>query len=209
MKSSQIGSFTKFLPAFLLVFIASCASAPVAVTVPTEIKMEPPQIVGKIPLRAGLYISPYLRTLKIPAAGVLPSGVPAQSFSIFMGDALVANMEKVTRDIFQDVVMFDATGSGDRKYDVTVTPELVKVNNDLDMTNPFPPTLLVETTLKWTIINTDGKEVYLNTIKSDVIKTRRRFCEKTQTDGLAQSLQDILQKSRNDIYASGWWKTNR
>jgi hypothetical protein len=189
-----------------LVGLVGCSHVPQHWTVPREINVPSTTMRDKIPLYAGLYIAPQLRTLRIPQ----DSTVPIERANIFVGDALAFNAERIVTSIFEGVVILDAmegpASSTGRQYDVIVVPQLQRIRN-VRGTDGW----LAQTVLKWNVLSPDGKEIYLSTIASDEVTRALGYTNQTMCDNrlaaIVASIQDHFQKARTDLYTSGWWKT--
>lgn len=199
MKTKVITTIKICLQLLVILYLTSCATG--QLTIPKEIDIPSTELSNKIPLKAGLYLSQYFRTLKAPLQ------IKKIVFDyISVGDTFCNSSEKIMKNIFQEVIILDPmespSDSTTKKYDVIVAPELFILETDLLGSTRFNYWCLAQTVIKWKIASPEGKDIYISTVKSDEIKIHKgEFVE-----CIKLSLKDNFQKAQEDIYMNSWWK---
>ena len=130
--------------------------------------------------------------------------------TISIGDAMLSGAEKSLRAIFQELIIADNyldSAEGVKHIDAVITPEIINVENRLTGNPPFSK-WDSSIKCKWTIKNTDGKVLYMNTILGE--STYEAFTSAfTYSDRLSKSMvlavQDHYEKLRQDLLSVKWW----
>lgn len=197
----------------LSIFMYSCASpqfSRINVSMPKDFQMSNAEVANKIPLRAGLYLSPTIKNYL--RRGPLASFVIHVSFS--MGDALSNGSERMLRNIFQDVVIIDQFKNdlSAENIDVVVTPEVVGIFSKGKMpSDSVVPQVILQFVVKWNIVSLDGKNIYMNSITGECLQKKSYSftsggIEEDEKNNMLLLIKDQFQKAQDDIYTSGWWK---
>lgn len=178
------------------------------IRLPSDFEMSATAVKDKIPLRAGLYLKPNIKNYVYE----LPH---TTKYSITMGDALSSGCERILRNIFQDVILVDEMNveSLRRNTDIIVTPQLIgglsgqyKVPEGYDKKKTVS-----QMTMQWDIVSHVGKLIYTTSIKGEaIVKPIMSFfassIREKEKENRLRLLNDLFQKSQDDIYSSGWWK---
>jgi hypothetical protein len=181
--------------------LGSCASDPIHMNIlKGQLNVAP--LDKKIPLKAGLYLSPAFRTTQTPLSlGATKLG------DIYVGEALSDAVEKMMRNLFQEVIILDEMGNGQNStvlnYDVFVTSE-VKKFEFRHVPRLYTAKWATQNTMIWRIASREGKEIYQNEIESN--EMRISWLDPKNPEVIIKALNDQLQKAQEDIYSNGWWK---
>lgn len=194
-------SLTFIFLAVLSLTVISCSGDP-ARTIPRDFGMQNAEIRDKIPLRAGLYLTPSFKNFSYRYAWAHPVYV-----LISMGVALEGGSIRALKNIFKEVVLIDGIDLDPlkEKIDVVVTPEIVMVEVKHGASTYERD---VRTSIKWSIVSVEGKEIYMNTVTGEgsfkIAMTRSRTRDEAVA-GYTRALQDHFLKAQDDIYSSKWW----
>jgi hypothetical protein len=187
-----------FLYFVILFCLISCASStPITIT-RDRVNIAPPE--KKIPLKVGLYLSEAFRTSECW------SEYADKHFII--GEGLSDGVEKMVRDLFQEVIVIDKIGntqdSPSPNYDIIITPKFKQFTILIVRESLTKAHWKIENTIAWSVTSPDGKEIYQNTIQSDEITTH--YIQSVNAEIMIESIKDQLQKAQQAIYSSGWWE---
>lgn len=196
----------------LILVICSCGTTKeIKINIPNDFQMTNVEVAEKIPLRAGLYISPSIKNFEKKGGIFMPY---VMVFSFPIGDAMSIGCEKTLRNIFRNVVLIDRLDSdlSKKDIDVLIIPELsglIQERESARVIGPVKP--VVHMVMKWKIVSTDGKNIYFNTIKGGgtlmfpICYTLDGQTE-VERNSMLFVMKDLFQKSQDDIYSNAWWK---
>jgi hypothetical protein len=200
-----------FLLSSLYVFSCATKFSTLRITIPEDYEMDVVEMKVKIPLNAGLYLNPSLKDYTYEG-----SLNRATAMTIFlMGDAFSKSCEKILKNIFQSVIIFDSIDNklASQNIDVIIVPELLEIY--------VPPLRKYGLTTKpvdnnkmmvrWNIQSLDGKTIYTNTIMSEGVPKLRvsiiaSSLKEVEKDNMLQLFRDQFRKAQDDIYSNAWWK---
>ena len=152
---------------------------------------------GKIPLRAGLYLDPKLRNYS--------SGI------IHMGEALSNGAQNIIFSAFKDVVII-----------YTMDPELIPKGLDALVIAEIDGGYFKETSegtvnlewtiivkIKWTIQDTNGKTLYLNTFmgESKFRQVPRWSFFRKRCEAYTKAIEEQFTKAYIGITSANWWES--
>ena len=201
MKSDRLRT-SCVLPLLGLLALCSLSCSSITnIVVAQDVGTRGSEIKIKIPLRAGLYLSPFVqRAKRFYWFGIRNQG------TIFLGEALSANANGIMRNVFQDVIVIDTMESNLDRCDVIVTPILSEIymRGILSWTGP-PNDFIFHVAIKWVIATPDGREIYANLIKSEEVKLSAS--DEAKKQGFVQTLRSQFELAQEDIYTNGWWRT--
>lgn len=189
------------LVCILMSFLVSCASDPIRMNI-LKGQLDVAPIDKKIPLKAGLYFSPAFRTTQTPLF------IGATKFGdIYVGEALSDAVEKMMRNLFQEVIVLVDMGNAQNStipdYDVFVAPE-VKKFEFRHVPRVFTAKWATQNIMIWRIASREGRQIYQNEIVSDEV--RISSFDPKNSESIIQAFRDQLLKAQEDIYSNGWWK---
>jgi hypothetical protein len=131
---------------------------------------------------------------------------------IFVGDALVAGVQRTLALAFDDVVLLPSPNPTDTQgIEAVVTPEITSMDNVLV---GFPPFSKWESRLvcKWTVTTLNGEVVYLNTIvgegRYEALTTAFSYHKKL-AQSMIPAVQDHFRKLLADLTERRWWEQQR
>ncbi|MBI5575387.1 MAG: hypothetical protein HY896_03370 [Deltaproteobacteria bacterium] len=149
---------------------------------------------GKIPLRAGLYVSGALKNLKPPSGN--------RFHEINLGEGLARGAEKAYRSAFAEVSIIDdsVTDIGRLNVDVIASGQVMEARYR-DMKDLRR---VCTTTIKWTIADRKGNVIYENTITGegatdDTFKAHFGEC-------FSISLEDHFNQLLAHLTSVTWWQ---
>ncbi|MBI5756566.1 MAG: hypothetical protein HZA12_06535 [Nitrospirae bacterium] len=197
--------------AVLSLTVISCLGNHGSRTIPKDFGMQNTEVRDKIPLRAGIYLSPGFK--KFSYKDVYLRGALGQEFYalISMGDALEGGSILALKNIFKEVVLIDGMDPEPlkEKIDVVVTPEVVKV--EVKLLYVGINERAVRASIKWSIVSVEGKEIYVNTVtgegsyKLPLWLGGKDAPVEAAVPGYIRALQDHFLKAQDDIYSNKWW----
>jgi hypothetical protein len=206
----------------LIIFIlGSCATPELHMVLRERVDIRPIPGSNKIPLRAGVWVNPSLRTMKVAFVrgetfGTRGSTIQLQPGTIFLGDLLSQNIEAMLKNIFKEIAMIDPIDSPaslpGMGYDVIVKPKLLIYEQRINFAGySSPAPCMVQITIEWDISSVAGKPIYSTTIKGEGIvdhhnKSGSRSVPETNKKAIISSVEDSMQKAQDDIYMGGWWE---
>jgi len=167
----------------------------------------------KIPLKAWLYMGKRfrnsnfllkhtnIRKQNIEMGEGLSRGAEEALMEIF-NEVVVINGEKPLKEIFNEAVINNVKADTAKKdIAVIVSPEMIDVfwvGSNID----DPQFHLI---CKWTIYDTKGKVIYLNTINA-VGKDNSSFLSTRVQKAMTQAAEGLYKKLITQMYASKWWE---
>lgn len=188
----------------ILLSISCFACAAPLITLPKDFEMSAQAVKDKIPLTAGLYLTPYMRNYN-----------PRFGYPYSMADALSSGCERMLRNIFNNVVIIDQmdTNLSSKNIDVIVTPEVIALNRQVKALEGYNTRQIVyQMIIRWDIVSPGGgKSIYTTTITSEVREEPLYYfllsthVEKAK-ERMILLLNNQFRKAQDDIYLGGWWK---
>ncbi|MBI3354806.1 MAG: hypothetical protein HY034_07975 [Nitrospirae bacterium] len=162
----------------------------------------------KIPLKAWLYMDKRFRNFtfswkksqKIEIGEGLSRGTEEALMEIF-NEVVVINAEKPLKEIFNESVIINIKPDISKKNDeVIIKPEIVDVfwiSSDIEDSQVY-------LFCKWTIFDTKGKVLYVNTINA-IGKDNSSFRSTRERKAMTQAVEDLYKKLLTQMYSSKWW----
>jgi hypothetical protein len=200
---------TKRFPRLVLLFLilactSSCFSGQVHVS--KDLYLYPIDIKDKIPMRIALILKPDLQNYIIRGTSA------SARVSIYIGDALSSGTETILNNIFHEVTIskyIDIKNVSHSDFDAIIYPTVVKgdyvaigwpaITND--------KCLII---MKWTIIDSDGKTIYVNTFSGEGDRKRTGFgtwtVEEQINECMVIAIEDHFQKALDDISNRKWYQ---
>jgi len=193
-----------------VILVLSCATSftRVNVSAPKDFELSNKPVDKKIPLRAALYIDQQVKVYEYVGQPLIEPG------KIFLGDCIASGCERTLKNIFNDVIILDsmADDSWSGRADVLVRAEKIKM---VLLNKPKKDSILfhnvIQTSMKWNILNPQNSELYTNVIVSEeeskpVYGFTVSGLEEGMRNHLFAQLRVQFQKTQEEIYSSGWWK---
>ncbi|MCL5885099.1 MAG: hypothetical protein M1377_07155 [Deltaproteobacteria bacterium] len=181
--------------------LASCATGPVIVSPSYKIEV-PKGPIEKIPLRAGLYLSPSFQRR------VFVGNLVGAPHGIAIGGAMTTGAVRTMKTVFREtaVIENDNTATTWKEADVIVSPEILETNYR-GFAFSHAETFVM---CKWTIAGRDGRTYYVNTI------TGKGYLDKwpggpygrdKMNEAMVLAIQDHYQKLAVDLLKNKWWES--
>lgn len=181
--------------------LASCATGPVVVSPLYKIE-RPKGPIEKIPLRAGLYLSPSFQ--RRISGGNLVGG----QHRIAIGGAMTTGAARTMKAVFRETVGIENDNAATtwKVVDVIVSPEILETNLR-GFAFSHSESLVM---CKWTITGRDGRTYYVNTI------TGKGYLDKwpggpygrdKMSEAMLLAIQDHYRKLAVDLLKNKWWES--
>ncbi|MCL5885366.1 MAG: hypothetical protein M1377_08550 [Deltaproteobacteria bacterium] len=149
---------------------------------------------AKIPLRAGLYVSSEMKNLEAPQ--------PNKVHRIHVGEGLARGAEKAYRATFDEVLIIDDSVTDMARLDIDVIASgLVTKAHWIDISSRRVCT----TTIKWTIADKKGDDLYVNTITGE--GTTKHFTKAIFEKCFTASIEDHYNKLVRHLTSVNWWQS--
>jgi hypothetical protein len=172
---------------------------PQYVELPINLSLEQISI-DRIPLTAGLYIEKKYSEFALPLYKV-----DFQTFFVKLGEAFDTGAEEMTRKAFREVIILDGVDQTGipKGVNVLIIPEIYSFDNDVTST-----AYTAEFTVKWTIKDTDGRVLYVNTfVGNGSIETGIGGASAKIRNSWSHAIEDQFNKAFNGIINNKWWES--
>ena len=189
-----------FFSIVILSFLFSCS-------INKKVEINQPIIVKgieKIPLRAGIYLNQEFRNfVKTNRIG---------DVVIYMGESLSKGAEEIVDKAFREVVILHTKDLGlmPKEVQVLILPEIEKIYGGVqgEIVAGWKDIVLVR--IKWTIMDRNGKILYMNTFASEAEYKRKQFTSGSTRvtwicEAYAKAIENNLQEAFVSITSTRWW----
>lgn len=202
-----------------VLFLFFLALLPLAVLADDSIKLENFNVMRhsepKIPLKAWLYMDKRFRN-----SNFLLKHTNIRKQNIRMGEGLGRGAEEALMEIFNEVVVINAekplkdalnevgiinttTDASKKNMEVIVLPEII----DIFWVGSTEYDSQFHLICKWTIFDTKGKALYVNTINAMGKVNNSPSLPSTRVrKAMTQSAEDLYNKLILQMYSSKWWE---
>lgn len=190
------------LPLFIFTAV-SFASCTIHANIPQDYEIPSYKTAEKIHLKMGLFLNPDINKINIYST-------PRQGLIVHIGNSLSRNAEKMTKDIFNEVIVFSGNALkepiGPKKVDAIITPEVTSVNLHI-LQKSFSQVLDCMIIIKWTIVDRNGKLLYVNTFTGEArYEPYRPFGgENRARECVINAIDDHFRKAYQAIANTKWW----
>jgi hypothetical protein len=127
--------------------------------------------------------------------------VPA---TIHIGEALSKGAQHITNKIFGEVIIIPKKDSESipKDIDAVVVPEVESIHNDIIGVH-----LTASVQLRWTILDKNGRTLYLNTFRGECIDKRLFGTTYIRVrENYEKAVEDSLIKAYTGISTGEWWR---